>query len=119
MNVQTIEVPVETNGTAPKNTAEDLISADLAVRRAKNYLTKHVSLHFRAEAPVLISSAEPVWQVLVSFKTYGMEPYRVGFLEVDAISGDAIPLVDEYKQAILDLANAHFARSTPQAALSE
>lgn len=119
MTVQTVGVPVEANGAYPKNGAERYISADLAVRKAKNYLTKHVSLHFRAEDPVLINTANPVWQLLLSFKTYGMDPYRVGFLEVDAFTGDPIPLQDEYKQLILDLANAHFARSTPQTTTSE
>lgn len=82
------------------------LSADQATRKANGYLVMEVGMFFGAKDPVFLPLTRPVWQVMVYFQMYDVGPLNVGFLDVDAITGQVIPLPVDQIETMLDKADA-------------
>lgn len=80
------------HGTASQKSNPREISAARAVARANGYLSKYVGVLFGAADPRFFPLAHPLWQVAVTFKMRDIGPFSVGLLEVDAVTGEVLPL---------------------------
>jgi hypothetical protein len=98
----------------PGVTGEISVSPDLARRRAKGYLSREVALAFRPGEPVLVWGSRPVWRMTIHLflRGYG-QVAELGVVEVDAISGEVIPLAPAQIAAMQGQANAIARRLTP------
>lgn len=96
----------------PANSEESVIRSDQALRKANGYLTLHVGMFFRAEEPVFLPLASPVWQALVQFQMYDIGPFPVSLLDIDATTGEVVPFTDDHIDLILDRADAYAATCT-------
>ena len=94
---------------------EIAVSPEQARRRANGFLSHNVALFAEAGIPVLMLGARPIWRmnihlVLRSKGNVG----RIGVLDVDAVTGEIIPLSDQQIQEMQDHART-IAASPPQA----
>ena len=80
-------------------------------------MTEFVSTGYRAKDPDLIMLDTPVWQVMVYYKVPTLTPVRVGFLDVDAITGEVVPFTDEQIETIRDRASAFVEFNTSSTAV--
>ena len=126
MTVQILEAPqgVASNKAASENGTSDTltqpkVSGERATYKANNYLSRYVSTCFGATEPVLLPLNRLVWQVLVYFKIPYQPSFKVGFLDVDAETGDVIPLSDEHIESLLDRADAFVELHAPSAAIRD
>lgn len=63
------------------------------VRRQANwYLSDQISLFYSAADPIFVPADPPVWQVTIVFKMYNQGPFTLGVMDVDAKTGEPIPL---------------------------
>lgn len=90
-----------------------------AIRRANGYLAKHVGIHFKAADPILVQLQESVWQVMISYKIPGLEAFRVGFLYINASTGDVETISDEDKKLWIAYANAYLESNASTAAIPQ
>lgn len=82
------------------------VSPTIARRRAGVYLAMNVTMMTLAGTPVLVLRSEPVWRCPVYFNYLPIgEVGTLGFIEVDAQTGEAIPLSDEQIAAMQERAN--------------
>lgn len=82
------------------------ISPVEAKRRANNYLSKEVAMGIFADAPTLILREQPCWKLSLSVRLPGLEPTDIpGSIEIDALSGELIPLTTEKLDQLLDMAD--------------
>jgi hypothetical protein len=88
------------------------ISAARAVAKANGYLSKYVGLLFGAETPVFLRLDRPVWQVLVTFKMNDIGPFTAGLLDVNAITGEILPLSKEQILMIQERTDAYLKNRT-------
>lgn len=92
------ELPVETHGYVP---------AEYARRRANGYLIDQLSLHYSATNGVFVSLSPPVWRFAVRFRLPRLRsPESMGTLDVDARTGEPLPLAPEQLQHIRDRTHA-------------
>lgn len=100
----------------PGVTGEISVSPDLARRRAKGYLSREVAMAFRPGEPVLVWGSQPVWRMTIHLflRGYG-QVAELGAVEVDAISGEVIPLAPAQISAMQGQADAIALRLTPPA----
>ena len=100
----------------PGVTGEISVSPDLAPRRAKGFLTSEVAMVFRPGEPVLVWGSRPVWRMTVYLflRGYG-QVAELGAIEVDATTGQVIPLLPAQIAAMQGQADAIARRLTPQA----
>lgn len=107
MTVQTV--------TSPSDTALQalLFSAEDARRRANGYLVRYVSTGYQGINPELLPLASPVWQLVVQYKAPTLPPIRVGFLEVNAQTGEVIPLSSDQITTIRERAREYLAATAP------
>ena len=72
------------------------ISADLARRRVNGYLTQEVAMFVVAGEPILALSDRPYWRVPAILRLRGFGKLaEVGFLDVDAQTGQVKPLSED------------------------
>lgn len=115
MSIQLVVPSIDDNSPLSRS----IESGEQAMRRANGYLTKFIGIHFNATNPELILMDTPIWQVMVSFKIPGLAPFRVGFLDVDKITGDVVAVADITKQYWIDRANAFLESNASSAAQPE
>lgn len=73
--------------------AEITVSPAVARRHAAGFLAGHVTMMVLAGEPVLVWDEQPVWRVPACLHLPGLsEVSIVGFIEVDARTGEIIPL---------------------------
>lgn len=116
MRAQMLEAPQCVELDTPQQTR---ISGERATYRANNYLARYVSTCYGATAPELLLLDREIWQVLVYFKTPNIGPLRVGFLNVDAKTGQVIPFTDEEIKTIRDQASAFVKHHTSSSTLRD
>jgi hypothetical protein len=75
--------------------AHGYILAEYARRRASRYLDAQLSMYFSAIDPVFVPGDPAHWQVTIVFKMYDIGPITLGIMEVDARTGEPVPLTDE------------------------
>lgn len=83
------------------------ITEDQARRRANGYLTKAVSMYFGAVDPLFLPLESPVWQISIIFLRNQLGPVHLGFLDVDAQTGQVVPLSDQQIHQLRQRAHAY------------
>ena len=111
MTVQTI---APTNGV---QTEPLRISAEDARRRANSYLVGYVSTGYRGIEPELVQLDPPVWQLVIQYKVPTLPSIRVGFLDVNAVTGEALPLTNDQIEKIRERARAFLTINAPPTAV--
>ncbi|HSN77364.1 MAG TPA: hypothetical protein VL334_20025 [Anaerolineae bacterium] len=89
--------------------------SDQVRRRAQGYLTEHVAMALRPGEPVLVWGDKPVWRTPVWLHLRGHgQVAAVGSLDVDAATGEVIPLSPDQIRGMQDRADVFARRLTPQ-----
>jgi hypothetical protein len=78
-------------GVLPLN-ERGYVLGEYARRRAERYLGDQLGLFFNAVDPVLINGHPVLWQVTIVFKMYELGPIPLGTMDVDAKTGEPMPL---------------------------
>jgi hypothetical protein len=82
------------------------ISPDVARRHVNDYLTMYVSMTLHAVEPVLFLGAQPLWRLVLEMRLRKLEPMaRLGSIDVNATTGEVIPLSAQQIRQIQDRAN--------------
>jgi hypothetical protein len=90
-----------------------LISPKEAKRNANGYLSMDVAMAIVADEPILVWGERPVWRMTTSLLlTEWGRVAQVGTIEVDAMTGEVIPLTTEKIEVTQDRANELAARLT-------
>ncbi len=100
------------NGTASQKSSSQAISAARAVARANGYLSKYVGVLFGAADPLFFPLTHPIWQVSITFKMNEIGPFIVWLLDVDAVTGEVLPLSEQQIQLIQERTDAYLTRRT-------
>ncbi|MEI2692592.1 MAG: hypothetical protein V9H69_23860 [Anaerolineae bacterium] len=99
------------------NRDEVFISRDEAQRRAQGYLTVEVAMALRPGEPSLLGGERPIWRMPIWLHLRGLgQVATLGSLDVDATTGDAIPLSPIAIKEIQDRADVFARRLTLQTA---
>ncbi|MEM7532957.1 MAG: hypothetical protein AAF639_12330 [Chloroflexota bacterium] len=111
--INTAQLPRVFNGFHSGTILKTIITADDARRKANGYLSHYVSTGYSAKDPKLPRQDKLIWQMLVIYKTPGLSPVRMGFLDIDAETGDVAPFTEEEIQLIRSRASAFVKAYTP------
>lgn len=103
MNTQVMDPPTRVK---PQPIIHPTLTGDQARRKANGYLTKHVSMYFGAENPIFLPLARPVWQLSIIFLRDQIGPVQLAFVDVDALSGEVLPLTADQIQELRSRAHA-------------
>lgn len=89
------------------------VSPKEAKRNANGYLSMDVAMSIVADEPILIWSERPVWRMTTSLllREWGRVA-QVGAIDVDAMTGDVLPLTANQIQTMQDRANELASRLT-------
>lgn len=94
-----------------------LVSREEAVRRAQGYLTVEIAMALRPDEPSLLGGNHPLWRMPVWLHLRGIGRVAiVGHLDVDATTGEVIPLTAVAIKEMQDRADVFAQRLTLQAA---
>ena len=75
---------------------EIAVSPDQARRRANGFLSREVALFAEADTPVLMLGSRPIWRMNVHLMLRGKGDLgQIGILDVDAVTGEVIPLSEQ------------------------
>jgi hypothetical protein len=85
------ELPIGDNG---------LVLAEYARRSASSYLGDHLGMYFGAVNPLFVPGEPPYWQVTIEFKLYSTGPFTLAVMDVDAKTGDVVPLTPQQLEQI-------------------
>jgi hypothetical protein len=86
----------------------------MARRRASGYLAKEVALFLTAGEPTLVLGEPPCWKIPAVFRLRGVwELASVGVIDVDARTGQVIPLTEETLKSMRTRANDIASRLKP------
>jgi hypothetical protein len=72
--------------------ADGHVLGEYARRQAERYLGEQIGMFFNAADPVFVPSDAPRWQVTIVFKRYHRGPFTLGIMDVDATTGEPLPL---------------------------
>jgi hypothetical protein len=100
--------------TVPSMTVNIPISPDKARRRANGYLGMHVGVLLGTSEPRLLMGDRPLWKLSVNLHLPSIGYVgQVGTIQVDATTGDVIPLADSTIQQYQDRAHDLVIRFAP------
>jgi hypothetical protein len=99
-------------GVLPLN-EQGYVLAEYARRRVRSYLDEHLSMFYDSADPVFVPGDPSVWQVSIVFHMYSIGPFMLGVMDVDAHTGEPIPLTTEQLQCIQERACAIVRHQTP------
>lgn len=89
------------------------VSPDAARRNVNDYLTMYVSMTLHAVEPALLLGEQPLWRLALEMRLRKLGAVaRLGVIDVDATTGDVIPLSEQQIRKIQDRANDIIARLT-------
>jgi hypothetical protein len=91
------ELPVDAQGCVP---------SEYARRRANGYLNNYLSLYYSAADGIFIPLHPPIWQFTIRFRRPRCGAFILGTLDVDAQTGEPIPLTIDQIEHIMDRTNA-------------
>jgi hypothetical protein len=86
--------------------AHGYVLGEYARRRAERYLGEQIGMFFNAADPMFVPGDAPRWQVTVVFKRYYRGPFTLGIMDVDAPTGEPIPLSKLQLKRIRERAHA-------------
>jgi hypothetical protein len=96
----------ESRGELPV-TARGYVPAEYARRRANGYLTDQLSLQYSATQGTFVPGARPLWQFVIRFRLPRLNRAEsLGTLDVDAQTGEPIPLTAAQRQHLQDRTHA-------------
>lgn len=78
-------------GVLPLN-EQGYVLSEYARKAAERYLSEQLGMYFGAADPVFVPGNPSHWQVTMLFKRYHLGPFTLGVMDVDAKSGEPIPL---------------------------
>lgn len=93
--------------------ADGYVLAEYARRRASWYLDANLSMFFCATEPVFVPGASPLWQMTILFQQYDIGPFTMGLIDVDAYTGEPLPLTDAELTQIRERTSAIIRHQTP------
>lgn len=79
------------HGRLPVDAQGDVV-AEYARRQASDYLGAQLSLFYGGADPTFVPGEPPVWQVTIVFKMYDQGPFTLGMIDINAKTGEPIPL---------------------------
>lgn len=89
--------------------------SDQVRRHAQGYLTEHVAMALRPGEPILVWGDKPVWRTPVWLYLRGHgQVAAVGSVDVDAATGEIIPLSPDQIRGMQDRADVFARRLAPQ-----
>jgi hypothetical protein len=93
--------------------ADGYVLGEYARRQVSSYLDEHLSMFFEGTDPVFVAVEPPVWQVTIAFKQYHLGPFTLGVMDVDARTGEPIPLSQAHLKRIRERTRAIIRHQTP------
>jgi hypothetical protein len=99
-------------GRAPVN-EQGFVLGEYARRQASGYLDDQISMFYGGADPIFVPGDPPVWQVTIVFKMYDQGPFALGLMDVDARTGEPIPLAPEHIKRIQERTCAIIRHQTP------
>lgn len=103
----------------PALSVEITVPPEVAIRRANAYLGLEVGVLIAAEAPTLLVSERPVWRLTAALHMpHTGRIGEVGFIDVDAQTGETVSLSEEQIATLQDRAAALARRFAPETAPS-
>lgn len=81
-------------GVLPMN-EQGYVVGEYARRATDGYLGDTIGMFFNAVDPVFLLGNPPRWQVTIVFKRYYLGPFTLGVMDVDAQTGEPIPLTNK------------------------
>ncbi|MEZ4866212.1 MAG: hypothetical protein R3C14_33150 [Caldilineaceae bacterium] len=104
-----------TEGVLPLN-EQGYVLGEYARKRADRYLGDQIGMYFDATDPVFVPRESPCWQVTIVFKRYHLGPFTLGVMDVDAKTGEPIPLTKTQLKRIRERTHAFIEFHTQTAA---
>lgn len=92
-------------GVLPLN-EQGYVLGEYARKRADRYLGDQIGMYFDAADPVFVPGDSPRWQVTIVFKRYYLGPFTLGVMDVDAKTGEPIPLTKTQLKRIRERTHA-------------
>jgi hypothetical protein len=92
------------------------VLGEYARRQASGYLDDQISMFYGGTDPIFVPGDPPVWQVTIVFKMYDQGPFALGVMDVDARTGEPIPLAPEHIKRIQERTRAIIGHQTPASA---
>jgi hypothetical protein len=89
------------------------VLAEYARQNARWYLDATFSMYFDAVNPVFFPTEPPLWQMTILFQMYDIGPLVFGVLDVNAHTGQPLPLPDQTIHQIRERASAIIRYQTP------
>lgn len=82
------------------------VLGEYARRRAESYLGDHIGMFFNTVEPLFVPGDHPRWQVTIVFKRYELGPFTLGVMDIDAQTGEPLPLTKPQLKRIRERAHA-------------
>ena len=89
------------------------VLSEYARRQASGWLDDQISMFYSGADPIFIPGDPPVWQVTIVFKMYDQGPFTLGVMDVDAKTGEPIPLSSKQIEQIRERTRAIIGHTTP------
>jgi hypothetical protein len=86
-------------GVLPVN-EHGYVVGEYARREADGYLGDTIGMFFNAIDPTFLSINPSRWQVTIIFRRYHLGPFTLGIIDVDAQTGEPIPLTPKQIQTV-------------------
>ena len=96
--------------------AQGYVLGEYARRRAERYLGDHIAMFFNAAEPMFVPGDPARWQVTIVFKRYHLGPFTLGVMDVNAQTGEPLPLTKSQLKRIRERAHALVAVQSQTAA---
>jgi hypothetical protein len=93
--------------------ADGYVLGEYARRQVSSYLDEHISLFYEGADPIFVAGEPPVWQVTIIFKQYHLGPFTLGVMDVDARTGEPLPLTPKQIKRIRERTRAIIRHQTP------
>jgi hypothetical protein len=93
--------------------AQGYVLAEYARRQASTYLDEHISMFYEGADPVFVPGEPPLWQVTIVFKQYHLGPFVLGVMDVNAQTGEPLPLSATQLKRIRERTRAIIGHQTP------
>jgi hypothetical protein len=99
-------------GVLPVN-EQGYVVSEYARRAASRYLNDHLSMFYSGADPLFVPGDRAVWQVSVIFKLSERECFTLGVMDVEAQSGQPLPLSTQQLERIRERTRAIIGHPTP------
>lgn len=94
---------------------EAAVTPEEACRHANDYFAKNMRLSIRADEPMLVLDEHPIWRMSIILQLFGIDHVAtVGTIDVDAMTGETVPLSEAAIQAVEDRVEEITVRLSPK-----